>query len=173
MINDLRLHLSWDLGVRVFHWSREAVGTRILLRFNELGILLFMKQIIRDDRNRWLLFTNVMLTIYCIQFVSLLKLYYQYTLINKYWRVPTGEHVELKTVFRTGFFFEKVLEKNKYVKMMQRIYGVDSRSQNFSITSTKKPRDLPEKSCKNRGFLNIHLLRKMGGSDPPGPRTTV
>ena len=51
VINELRLHLSWDLGVRVFRWSREAVGTRILLRFNELGILLFMKKIIRDDRN--------------------------------------------------------------------------------------------------------------------------
>ena len=51
VINELRLHLSWDLGVRAFRWSREAVGTRILLRFNELGTLLFMKKIIRDDRN--------------------------------------------------------------------------------------------------------------------------
>ena len=38
VINDLRLHLSWDLGVRTFQWSKEAVGTRILYRFKELGI---------------------------------------------------------------------------------------------------------------------------------------
>ena len=50
---------------------------------------------------------------------------------------------------------------------MQKINDVDSRSQNFTITSTKKPRDLPEKSCKNRGFLNIHAVKKMGGMSPP------
>ena len=38
VINDLRLHLSWDLGVRTFQWSKEAVETRILNRFKELGI---------------------------------------------------------------------------------------------------------------------------------------
>ena len=48
------------------------------------------------------------------------------------------------------------------------INGVDSRGQNFSITSTKKPRDLPEKSCKNRVFLNIHAVKKMGVCPPPG-----
>ena len=52
VINDLRLHLSWDLGVRTFQWSKEAVGTRILYRFKELGILLFMKKVILDDRNK-------------------------------------------------------------------------------------------------------------------------
>ena len=50
VINDLRLHLSWDLGVRTFQWSKEAVGTRILYRFKELGILLFMKKVILDDQ---------------------------------------------------------------------------------------------------------------------------
>ena len=50
VLNELRLHLSWDLGIRTFDWSREAIGTRILYRFRELGILLFMKQIIKDDR---------------------------------------------------------------------------------------------------------------------------
>ena len=49
VINDLRLHLSWDLGIRVFEWSRESIGTRILLRFKELGMLLFMKKVITDD----------------------------------------------------------------------------------------------------------------------------
>ena len=76
-------------------------------------------------------------------------------------------HIELKIVFRTGFFFEKVLKKIKYVMMIARINGVDSRGQNFSITSTKKTRDLPEKSCKNRVFLNIHAVKKMGGLSPP------
>ena len=46
LINDLRLHLSWDLGVRTFDWSREAIGTRIIYRFKELGIFLFMKHVI-------------------------------------------------------------------------------------------------------------------------------
>ena len=52
VISDLRLHLSWDLGLRTFNWSREAVGTRILYRFKELGILLFMKQVILDDQQQ-------------------------------------------------------------------------------------------------------------------------
>ena len=52
VINDLRLHLSWDLGLRTFSWSREAIGTRIIYRFKELGILLFMKKVILDDRNK-------------------------------------------------------------------------------------------------------------------------
>ena len=49
LINDLRLHLSWDLGVRTFDWSREAIGTRIIYRFKELGIFLFMKHVIIND----------------------------------------------------------------------------------------------------------------------------
>ena len=51
VINDLRLHLSWDLGIRTFTWSREAIGTRIIHRFQELGMLLFLKKIIKDDTN--------------------------------------------------------------------------------------------------------------------------
>ena len=50
VMNDLRLHLSWDIGLRVFDWSVESIGTRIICRFQELGILLFMKKIINDDR---------------------------------------------------------------------------------------------------------------------------
>ena len=52
VIDDLRLHLSWDLGIRTFTWSREVVGTRILYRFKELGILLFMKKVILDDQQQ-------------------------------------------------------------------------------------------------------------------------
>ena len=51
VINDLRLHLYWDLGLRAFSWSREAIGTLIICRFKELGMLLFMKKVIMDDRN--------------------------------------------------------------------------------------------------------------------------
>ena len=52
VIDDLRLHLSWDLHFRTFNWSREAIGTRILIRFKELGILLFMKKVILDDQQQ-------------------------------------------------------------------------------------------------------------------------
>ena len=51
VINDLRLHLSWDLDQRVFDWSKEVIGTKITCRFKELGIFLFMKKMIFDDRN--------------------------------------------------------------------------------------------------------------------------
>ena len=49
VIQDLRLHLSWDLGHRVFYLNREQIGTRIIIRFQEMGILLFMKKIIHDS----------------------------------------------------------------------------------------------------------------------------
>ena len=48
VVNEFRLHLSWDLGVRVFHWSKEQVGSRILRRYNELGILKFLIGVIRN-----------------------------------------------------------------------------------------------------------------------------
>ena len=50
VMEELRLHLSWELHLNTFRWGREAVGTRIILRFKELGILLFMKHIIKQDR---------------------------------------------------------------------------------------------------------------------------
>ena len=49
VINDLLLHLSWDLGHRVFYMNREQLGTRIICRFKELGIFLFMKHVIVND----------------------------------------------------------------------------------------------------------------------------
>ena len=51
LIDDLRLHLSWDLGLRTFTWSREVIGTRIIHRFKELGVFLFMKKVILDKKN--------------------------------------------------------------------------------------------------------------------------
>ena len=49
VINDLLLHLSWDLGHRVFYMNREQLGTRITCRFKELGTFLFMKHVIVND----------------------------------------------------------------------------------------------------------------------------
>ena len=51
LIDDLRLHLSWDLGLRTFTWSREAIGTHIIHRFKELGVFLFMKKVMLDKKN--------------------------------------------------------------------------------------------------------------------------
>ena len=50
VMKDIRLHLAWELHLNTSQWSREAIGTRILLRFKELGILLFMKHVIKQDR---------------------------------------------------------------------------------------------------------------------------
>ena len=35
-------YLSWDLVLRTFTWSREAIVTRIICRFKELSLLTFM-----------------------------------------------------------------------------------------------------------------------------------
>ena len=51
VVNDLRLHLSWDLGLHTFTWSREAIGSHIICRFKELGMLLFLTKVIKDDIN--------------------------------------------------------------------------------------------------------------------------
>ena len=45
VINDLKLHLSWDM-------SRESIDTRVIYRFRELGILLFLNKIIMDDHKK-------------------------------------------------------------------------------------------------------------------------
>ena len=39
-----------QIGDEAFHLNREQFGTRILYRFKELGILLFMKNVICDRR---------------------------------------------------------------------------------------------------------------------------
>ena len=51
VINDLRLHLSWDLKIKVFDLNREQIGRSIVSRFRELGILLFLQNVIIQDRN--------------------------------------------------------------------------------------------------------------------------
>ena len=47
LIDDLRLHLSWDLGLRTFTWSREAIGTRIIHGFNPHPVT---RRIIRPNK---------------------------------------------------------------------------------------------------------------------------
>ena len=74
---------------------------------------------------------------------------------------------EVENSFSYRFFFGEGSEKCKYLMMTAGINYVHFRDQNFSITSTKKPRDLPEKSCKNRGFLNTHAVKNVGGTTPP------
>ena len=51
-INDLRLHLSWDMGVWTFSWSRETIGTRIIYRFKELGIFLFLNHVLMNNSRK-------------------------------------------------------------------------------------------------------------------------
>ena len=49
VIQEFKLHLSWDLGLNVFHLNRTQIGIEILKRFKQLGILVFLKKIIRDE----------------------------------------------------------------------------------------------------------------------------
>lgn len=51
-LNDLRLHLSWELGMNTFHWDKYKIGNEIIRRFEELGILSFLKKIIEIDRKK-------------------------------------------------------------------------------------------------------------------------
>ena len=50
VIDDLRLHLSWELGINTFTWTRAEVGDRITDRHQTLGILLFMINVIKNDK---------------------------------------------------------------------------------------------------------------------------
>ena len=48
VVDEFRLHLSWDLGVGVFGWNKTQVGARILRRYEQLGILKFIKEAIKN-----------------------------------------------------------------------------------------------------------------------------
>ena len=39
---DLRIHLSWVLGMKVFSWTNEKIGRKILRVFKRSGELKFM-----------------------------------------------------------------------------------------------------------------------------------
>ena len=45
-MNDIRLHLSWELGIDTFEWSRKKVATTIVNRYKKLGIFLFLEHVV-------------------------------------------------------------------------------------------------------------------------------
>ena len=49
VIQEFKLHLSWGIGRNVFHLNRTQIGIEILNRYTQLGTLLFLKHIIRDE----------------------------------------------------------------------------------------------------------------------------
>ena len=51
-LNDLRLHLSWELGTNTFHWNKYQVGNGIIDHYKRLGTLTFMIQMINNNHNR-------------------------------------------------------------------------------------------------------------------------
>ena len=51
-MNDIRLHLSWELGMDTFEWSRERVAASIVNRYKKLGIFLFLKHVVVTDLTR-------------------------------------------------------------------------------------------------------------------------
>ena len=51
-MNDIRLHLSWELGVDTYGWSREKVAETIVSRYKKLGIFLFLRHVIINDLTR-------------------------------------------------------------------------------------------------------------------------
>ena len=48
-MNDIRLHLSWELGMDTFGWSREKVAESIVSRYKKVGMFLFLKHVIVTD----------------------------------------------------------------------------------------------------------------------------
>ena len=51
-MNDIRLHLSWELGMDTFGWSREKVAESIVMRFKKAGVFLFLKHVVVTDLAR-------------------------------------------------------------------------------------------------------------------------
>ena len=56
-MDDIRLHLSWELGMDTFGWSREKVAESIVNRYKKQGIFLFLKHVVVTD------FANVGVTV--------------------------------------------------------------------------------------------------------------
>ena len=50
-LNDLRLHLRWELHRDTTKWDRVELGMQILKRLRTTGVLIFLKKIIRDKLN--------------------------------------------------------------------------------------------------------------------------
>ena len=36
-LNDIRLHLSWELGRNTFHWDKYQIGNEIISQYKRLG----------------------------------------------------------------------------------------------------------------------------------------
>ena len=51
-MNEICLHLSWELGIDTFGWSREKVAETIVNRYKQLGIFLFLKHVVVTDLTR-------------------------------------------------------------------------------------------------------------------------
>ena len=49
VVQEFKLHLSWVLGLNVFHLNRIEIGLEILKTYQRQGVLLFLKQVIRND----------------------------------------------------------------------------------------------------------------------------
>ena len=60
VIQEFKLHLSWQLGKNVFHLNRIQIGLEILNTYSKMGVLLFLKKIIRDEQ--WFIFNDKTLT---------------------------------------------------------------------------------------------------------------
>ena len=50
VVQEFKLHLSWEFGRNVFHLNRTQIGIEILNRYKKLGILMFLKKIITDEQ---------------------------------------------------------------------------------------------------------------------------
>ena len=50
VIQDFKLHLSWEQGRNLFHLNRTQIGLEILSHYEKLGLLLFLKKIITDEQ---------------------------------------------------------------------------------------------------------------------------
>ena len=72
-----------------------------------------------------------------------------------------------KTVFRTGFFFEKVLKKKIMWSCCIELITSISVVRIFLSPLQKNPGIFTKKSSKNREFLDIHVVARIGGSTPP------
>ena len=49
VIQNFKLHLSWEIGHNCFNMNRIQIGLLILKRYKTLGILKFLKQVIVNE----------------------------------------------------------------------------------------------------------------------------
>ena len=79
VIQDFKLHLSWEQGRNLFHLNRTQIGLEILSHYKKLGLLLFLKKIITDEQ--WIV--NIIQNNYRLfWFNHLYNEFYSYIIIN-------------------------------------------------------------------------------------------